>query len=136
MAADASEWPLRAPRLATPAAAIEIGRIAARRRQASMSCARTSSSASARSSRTQRPACLRTASCSRASMAAGLRSLDDVADALPIVDKQHFLVPGTARGSVPGAPIRIASTSGTSGQPFHVPWSEHAFWIGGSTTCG
>ena len=58
-----------------------------------------------------------------------LRTLDDLAR-LPIVDKAYFIARGTGAWSVPGAPARVSTTSGTTGQPFTVPWSDRARWHG------
>jgi phenylacetate-CoA ligase len=58
-----------------------------------------------------------------------IRSLTDLA-ALPTVDKAHFLALDPERRAwlPPGPPPRVANTSGTSGQPFPVPWSQWAGW--------
>ena len=47
---------------------------------------------------------------------------------LPIVDKAYLIERGGGPWSVPGAPMTVGNTSGTSGQPFPVPWSERARW--------
>lgn len=58
-----------------------------------------------------------------------LRELGDLTR-LPVVDKDHFLRrdPDDRGWVAPGVRAQLAHTSGTSGQPFAVPWTPWAQW--------
>ena len=120
MQTDAADWPLAGPRVPIAAAAVELARISNRRRRGEQAV---------RAYQLDRIRALVAHAAIRVPAyrgvlteqhAARLQSLEDVSH-LPIVDKDHFLAREGGAWSVPGAPMRLRSTSGTSAQPFEVP---------------
>lgn len=60
--------------------------------------------------------------------AARLNSFDDIAS-LPMIDKAHLLRTEDGWWMPRDAPHMISTTSGTTGEPIAIPWSEHARWM-------
>ena len=126
MPADASSWPLAGPRIPAAAAAVELARIARRRRRGV---------AAVEAYQLDRLRALVSHAAERVPVYRGLltaehaqlSSLADMAR-LPTVDKAGLIERGGGAWSVPGAPMRVGSTSGTTGEPFPVPWPERARW--------
>ena len=126
MTPDASSWPLGRPKVPVVAAAVELARILARRR-------RGISAVQAYQLDRLRALVAHAAArvpAYRGTLTPQHQELGTLAnlERLPIVDKAYFIERGGGEWLVPGAPMRRGSTSGTTGQPFAVPWPERARW--------